>query len=240
MEPLLRELAAAYAQRYDHVTFAFAAVGSAGGIEALRRGGADLALVSRLLQPEEEYDPASGSRTLAYTVIAQDGIAVVVNESNPVRELTRYAVRNLFGGQTLSWDEVGGPVQEVTVVSREDGSGTRAAFEATVMSGQRVTPTAVVMPSSEAVRDYVAAHVWAIGYLSMGCLGPGVAALTVDGVPPDQQSVERGTYGITRPFLLVSLDEPAVDISSFMQWARCPAAQAIVRIRYGGASSASR
>ncbi|MBC7260654.1 MAG: phosphate ABC transporter substrate-binding protein, partial [Chloroflexi bacterium] len=209
MQPLLRDLAAAYSEQHQYVSFDFSAVGSAAGIELLRRGNADLALVSRPLRPEEEYDNQTGKRLLAYTIIARDGIAIVVNESNPADSLTLYQVRKIFEGQILSWAELGSPAGDVLVVSREDGSGTRDVFEELVMRGYRVTTTALIMPGSDAMRDFVAAHEGAIGYLSMGYLGTGVTALALDNVLPNRETVEDGSYPLTRPFLLVSLPDPA-------------------------------
>ncbi|MBC7231627.1 MAG: phosphate ABC transporter substrate-binding protein [Chloroflexi bacterium] len=234
MQPLLHDLAAAYSERYEYVGFDFSAVGSAAGIELLQRGNADLALVSRRLRPEEEYDSQTGKRLLAYTVIAQDGIAIVVNEKNPLRSLTMYQVRKIFEGQILSWAELDSPAGDIQVISREDGSATRDVFEDLVMRGRRVTTTALIMPSSEAVRDYIAAHEGAIGYLSLGYLGPGIAALAIDNVLPSRETVENGSYPLTRPFLLVSLPDPEAQIVAFMQFARSPAGQAIVRRNYGG------
>ena len=222
------------------MSFDFSAVGSSAGLEALRRGSADLALVSRELRPEEEHETQTGKRLLAYTVIAQDGIAVVVNEKNPLRELTLYQIRNIFDGQVTTWDELGSPAGEIMVISREDGSATRAVFEKQVMYGRRMTPTALVMPGSEAVRDYVATHEGAIGYLSVGYLGPGIAAVAIDDVRPRRQAVEDGSYLITRPFLLVSRAKPDAKVTAFMQFARSPAGQAIVRQTYSGARSGSR
>jgi phosphate transport system substrate-binding protein len=240
MQPLLSDLAAAYSQRHAYVTFDFSVVGSTAGLEGLRRSSADLALVSRELLPEEEFDTQTGKRLLAYTVIAQDAIALVVNENNPLRELTLYQIRNIFEGQITSWNEVGSSAGSVVVISREDGSGTRAVFEEWVMRDHRVTPTALIMPSSEAGRDYVATHNGTIGYLSLGHLGPGVAALAVDNVPPEREAVENGTYPITRPFLLVSRPDPGLEVANFMEFARSPAGQAIVRRTYGGAHSGTR
>jgi phosphate transport system substrate-binding protein len=235
MQPLLRDLAAAYSEWHARVSFDFTAVGSAAGIEELRRGNADLALVSRELHPDEELDARTRERLLAYTVIAQDGIAVVVNANNPVRELTLYQVRNIFDGQVTTWDQVGGQAVEIVVISREDGSGTRDVFEEAAMYGRRMTPTALIMPGSEAVLEYVAQHEGAIGYLSLGYLGPGVAAVGIDGVSPSREAVEDGHYPIARPFLLVSRAEPEAEIAAFMQFARAPAGQAIVQRIYGGA-----
>ncbi len=235
MQPSLRDLAAAYSARNPHVSFDFSAVGSGAGLEALRRGDADLALVSRDLLPEEEYDPRTGQRIVAYTIVAHDGIAVVVNESNPLRQLSLYQVRNIFDGGLTSWEELEGPAVDIIVVSREDGSGTRVAFEQAVMYGRSMTSTAVIMPGSEAVRNYVATHEGAVGYLSMGHLHPGVAAVELDGVQLERQSVEDGSYLIVRPFLLVSRPEPEAPTAAFMQFTRSPAGQAIVQRVHGGA-----
>jgi len=160
---------------------------------------------------------------------------VVVNENSPLRALTLYQIRNIFDGQVTTWDELGSPAGDIEVISREDGSATRAVFEELVMYGRCMTPTALVMPGSEAVRDYVATHEGAIGYLSMGYLGPGIAAVALDDVRPKRQTVEDGSYLITRLFLLVSRTEPNAEIASFMQFARSPAGQAIVQRTYGGA-----
>jgi phosphate transport system substrate-binding protein len=244
MEPLLRDLAEAYSQRYPYVSFDVSSVGSSAGLEALRRGNAELALVSHKLLREEEYDSRrsgteyqaqNGQDLLAYSIIAQDGIAVVVHESNPLRELSLYQLRNIFDGQTASWDELGGPAIEITVVSREDGSGTRSVFEEAVMYGRWVTPTAVIMPGSAAVRDYVATHEGAIGYLSMGYLGPGIATMAIDKVRPERKTVEDSTYLLTRPFLLAFPAEPSAEVTAFSQFVGSPAGQAIVQRTYGGA-----
>ena len=237
MQTLLRDLAAAYSERHAHVAFEFTSVGSTAGIEHIHRGEADVALVSRELTLDEEYDSHTGKRRLAYTVVARDGIAVIVNESSPLSEFTLYQVRDVFEGQITEWKELGGTGEEIVVVSREDGSGTRAVFEETVMRGRRVTPTAVVMPSSTAMRDYVATHEGAMGYLSVGCLSPGVAAVNVDEVRPERLTVEQGTYPVTRPFLLVSLPEPGSEIASFMRFARSLSGQATVRQTHGGVRS---
>jgi phosphate transport system substrate-binding protein len=232
MQPLLRDLAAAYSESYSYVSFDFAEMGSTSGLEALRRGSADLALVSRELQPDEEYDALSSKRLLAYTSIAEDAIAIIVNEKNPLRTLSLHDSRKVFAGQTLSWDDLGGS-GEIGVVSREDGSATRIVFEERVMQGHAVTPAAVVMPGSQAVRDYIATHEGAIGYVSIGYLGSGVAALAIEGVQPKRETIEDGSYPLTRPFLLVTLPNASHSVTAFMQFAHSAAGQAIVKRTYG-------
>jgi phosphate transport system substrate-binding protein len=239
MQPLLRDLAAAYSVRYPYVSFDFAAMDSTAGLEALRRGNADLALVSRELQPDEESDALTSKSLLAYTGIAEDAIAIIVNEKSPLRALSLYELRKVFAGQTSTWDELGGS-GAISVVSREDGSATRVVFEERVMQGRAVTPTAMVMPGSQAVRDYVAAHEGAIGYVSIGYLGPSVAALAIEGVQPKRETTEDGSYPLTRPFLLVSLPQAAREVAAFLQFARSPSGQAIVQHTYGRASTGAR
>jgi len=239
MQPLMRNLAAAYSERYSYVSFDVAAMGSTAGLEELRRGNADLALVSRQLAPEEESDAQTGKRLLAYTPIAQDAIAVIVNEKNPLRELSEHELRKVFTAQVTGWSELGSAAGDVTVVSREDGSATREVFEELMMNGRTVTTMALIMPGSQAVTDYVATHEGAIGYVSIGYLGPGVAALALESVRPERETVENGTYAIRRPFLLVSAAEPNQEVSAFLEFARSPAGQSIVQQTYGAGDTAA-
>ena len=237
LQPLVRALASAYSERHKYASFEFTAVGSAGGLELLRRGQADLALVSRPLQPQEELDISTGRPSLTSMVIAWDAVAIVVNQYNPVRQISSYQLRNLFEGQTLNWDELGSPVGDIVVASREDGSGTRTVFEQSMMRGHAVTSTALVMPGSEAMQRLVASLPAAIGYLSIGWLGPGVVSLAVDGIQPTQNSIEQAKYPLVRPFLLVYHDRPPAGTAEFLAFVTSPAGQAIVRTSYGGSAS---
>jgi len=119
------------------------------------------------------------------------------------------------------------------VVSREDGSGTRVVFEELVMQGQRVTLTAVVMPSSRAVVEYVAEHPQAIGYVSMGYLTEEVKVLEIEEVAPTPASVRQGAYHLLRPFFLITRQEPAGEIKGFIDFALSPTGQSIVGRKYG-------
>jgi phosphate transport system substrate-binding protein len=164
--------------------------------------------------------------------VAVDGIAVVVHTDNPVAALTLAQLREVFSGRLWDWAELGG-AGEVQVVSREDGSGTRAAFEARVMEGQPVTPTALVMPGSQAVADYVAAHPDAIGYVSIGYLSEPIKALAVEGVLPTPKTVADGTYHLARPLFLVAPEEPSGAARSFVDFVLGAEGQRIVGQHYG-------
>ncbi len=237
MQPLMEALTEAYSSRYEYVTFALESRNSQVGLDALRAGAIDIALVSREIRPEE----MSG---LLATPIAREGIAILVNEATPIGALTLEELRSIFAGEILSWEEVGGQegvhpegsVQgDIQVVSREEGSGTRRAFEALAMEGKRVTPTAVVMPTSQAVGEYITQSPHAIGYVSMGLVPPDTRPLFIQGVEPNPESVVSSDYPLIRPFLLVTKERPDEEVQAFIDFCLSPAGQAIVGRKYGRA-----
>ena len=161
---MLRELGQAYQARHPNVLVDVQGGGSAIGISLLNAGEADLAAVS---WQEEGSQPPDG---LSAVPIGRDAVAIIVHPQNRVKGLTLLQVRAIYRGEILDWAAFGGPAEEPIVVSREDGSGTRTAFEALTMGGDRVTLNALVMPTSAAVVDYVAQHRAAIGYVTMAAL----------------------------------------------------------------------
>jgi len=226
LSPLVTELAAAFHEQAPAVSLAVDGAGTGYGLEALRTGQTDLAMASWL--------PAGMSPSWQAAPIARDGIAVIVHPDNPLQGLGLLQLRDLFSGRTYEWGSVGAPPTQGVVqpVSREEGSGTRAAFEALAMDGQRVTPRAVVVNSSQAVVDYVASHRHAIGYVSIGYLSPAVKALTVEGESPTPEAVRQGSYPLCRELWLVTRDPPLPAVQQFLDFALSPAGQAIVDRRY--------
>lgn len=228
MRSLVEALADAYTNRYDYVSIDIESRGTHLGLEALRDGVADIALVSRDLTPDEQTG-------LEATPIAYDAIAILVNAQNRVGSLTVEQVGDVFSGKILLWSEVGGEEADIRVLSREDGSGTRDAFEEMVMAGERVTSMAIVIPSSEAVGGYVAEDPHAIAYASAVALPLGVRPLRIDGVRPDLQAVAQGRYTLVRPFVLVTRESAGDEVRSFVDFVLSPAGQIIVGERYGRA-----
>ena len=224
MQPLVEELAQAYTERHKHVTIAVEGRGSLPGIELVRQGEVDIGMASW----KESEDTSLWS-----TPIALDGIAIVVHPQNQVKGLTLLQLKDIFFGRVWDWRDVRGQAGDILVVSREDGSGTRVVFEELVMQGQRVTLTAVVMPSSRAVVEYVAEHPQAIGYVSMGYLTEEVKVLEIEEVAPTPASVRQGAYHLLRPFFLITRQEPAGEIKGFIDFALSPTGQSIVGRKYG-------
>ena len=233
MQPLMENLGQAYTEQQEYVTVDVQGGGSRLGIALARENRMDIGTTSRKPTAGEEKDPEMGAKRLWWTAIAQDGIALVVHPQNAVGGLTLPQARDIFFGRVLDWEEIGGIPGEIVVVSREDGSGTRQVFEEMVMEEKRVTLTAIVMPSSEAVVEYVARHPTAIGYVSMGYLSPQVKALAVEGMSPTPEDIQSGGYPLTRPLYLLTGQEPAGEVKSFIEFALSPAGQAVVEQRYG-------
>lgn len=224
MQPLVEELAKAYTERHKHVTITVEGQGSLTGIELVRQGQADIAMAS-CPKPEDA--------SLWSMPIALDGIAIVVHPQNPVEGLTLLQLRDIFFGRVWNWKDVGGKAGEIVPISREDGSGTRVVFEGMVMQGKRVTPTAIVMPSSQAVVEYVTEHPEAIGYVSMGYLSVKVKALKIEGATPTPGSVRNGEYHLFRPLFLITHGEPTGEVKAFIDFVLSSAGQAIVGRKYG-------
>jgi len=233
IQPLMEDLAQAYTGRHEYVTVDVQGGGSRLGIALARGNQIDIGTASQKPTAEDERDSETGAKRLWWTAIAQDGIALVVHPQNAMEGLTMSQARDIFFGRILDWEEMGGTPGEIVVVSREDGSGTREVFEEMVMGEKRVTLTAIVMPSSEAVVEYVARHPTAIGYVSMGYLSPQVKALSVEGVNPTPATVQSGAYPLTRPLYLLTGQEPTGGVKAFIEFALSPAGQAVVEQRYG-------
>lgn len=172
-------------------------VGSSAGIEAVAAGTSQIGTSSRDLKEEEE------GLGLVDTPMAYDGIAVIVNPSNPVEELTTEQLRAIFSGEVTNWSEVGGPDLAIDLVNRDEASGTREAFNKIVMDEAKFDRSAAVLPGTGQVRDVVSRSVGAVGYISVGFVKPrysarSVKAIVVDGVVPSADTVADGSYPVRR------------------------------------------
>lgn len=178
-------------------------VGSSAGIESVSSGSSDIGTSSRELK-EEEQDLG-----LFDTPVAVDAIAVIVNPSNPVNDLSTEQIRSIFSGEITNWSQLGGPDHEIGVVNRDEASGTREAFSKIVMGDASFDRSAAVLPGTGQVRSVVAAAEGAIGYISVGFVTDEVKAVSVDGVSADMESVRSGDYPIQRMLHFFTVHEPA-------------------------------
>jgi len=186
--------------------------GSSAGIEAVQTGAADIGMSSRELR-QSELETGLQVQPIAY-----DAIAIVVHPSNPIRNLTTEQVRGIFSGAIRSWAEVGGMEREIVVVTREEGSGTRGAFQELLMGDSRITDLALRQDSNGAVRVIVSGDKAAIGYISLGILGGVVAPVSLDGVEPTVAAALDGSYRLVRPFLFVFASAPEGEAARFLSF----------------------
>ncbi len=228
MQWIARALTNAYAFRHPGVTFTVQATNSQGGLHAAGQDAFTLGMVARALSPTE----LSGARAV---VVARDGIAVIVNSQNSINAIQHTQVAQVFSGDILTWPVGTLAGKNIAVVSREEGSGTRVAFEAIVMNHQRVTPTAVVMPNEATVVDYVATHPEAIGYSSMGAVDSRVRAMTVNDVTLSIQTVESQQYPLVRTLAFLVPLQADPELQSFVNFALGGEGQGIIAEKYGRA-----
>ncbi len=194
--------------------------GSTAGIQAAQMGVADIGMASRELRPEE--------KGLNGILIAQDAIAIIVNPQNPLTEISSEELRGIFAGRIRNWQDMGWKPRVITVVTREEGSGTRGAFDKLVMGVEDVTPSAIVQDSNGAVRAIVADDPYAVGYISLGLVNEEVKALRVDGVEATAESAARGEYRLVRPFLFLTRGEPEGQAEEFIEFVLSPRAQELL------------
>jgi phosphate transport system substrate-binding protein len=226
MAPLLEDLAQAYETAHLNVQFEVRGGDSATGLQDLRADDTDLAAVSW----KDESEPTA--RGLQVVPIARDGLVIIVHPSNRVSGLTLLQLRALYRGETLDWSVLGGSAAEPVIISREDGSGDRQAFESLVMGADRVTLNALVMPSAAAVVDYVTRHPAAVGYVSLAQTRDNVRSLPIEEVVPTQEQVQAGVYHLNR-LLYIYVNNPSSGaVRNFVDFVLSPAGQAIVARHY--------
>ncbi len=197
--------------------------GSGSGIQAVREGRCDIALSSRALKADEL---AAG---LAETVLAYDGIAILVNPENPVRELTLAQIADIYTGKIKSWSEVGGSDGEIVLIGREANSGTRDGFETVTGTAEQCEYRQELSSNGDVITT-VANNPNAIGYASLATVKDSVTVLGIDGVAPTEETVRDGSYAVQRPFLLVTRTDAALSdaAQSFFDYATSGEANEII------------
>jgi len=195
--------------------------GSSAGIQAALTGASEVGMSSRELKPEE--------KVLTEFIVAWDGLAIIVHPSNFIDNLSLLTVRDIFSGRIRSWKEIGGPEKAIHVVTREEGSGTRGAFQEMVMGRERIANKAIVQDSNGTVREVVANDPYAIGYISLGLLNERVKAIKLDNVQPSLEAVVYRKYKLVRPFLLLTSGPPQGLAKEFIEFILGEEGQDLVR-----------
>lgn len=179
------------------ITVTYNATGSGAGIQAIQEGRCDIGLSSRNLKDEEKSNGLEG------TILAYDGIAIIVNPQNPVADLDVDTIAKIYTGEITNWKEVGGNDAEIVLIGREAGSGTRDGFESITDTKDKCKYRQELVSTGDVITT-VASNPSAIGYASLASVKDSVKALTVGGVTPSEETVKDGSYVVQRPFVLVT------------------------------------
>ena len=197
MEKVINSLGESFMAMNKDVKFTYNPTGSGSGIQAVSEGRCDIGLSSRALKDDEK---TSG---LVETVVALDGIAIVVNPETPVSDLDVDTIAKSYTGEITNWKDVGGNDAEIVLIGREAGSGTRDGFES-ITDTKDACQYRQELTSTGDVINTVSQNPDAIGYASLSAVGDSVKALTVGGVEATEATVKDGSYVVQRPFVLVT------------------------------------
>ena len=217
--PYMEALAKLFMAKNPSVKITVESVGSGPGIMAAMDGSADIGMSSRELKADE--------KTVKEYELCIDGLAIIVSQSNIVNNLTKAQAKDVFLGKVTDWKALGGSSGKINLYTRESTSGTRGAFEELVLgkdaNGKQIVIDeeiyAAVMNSTGQVAQAVAGEKNAIGYISLGIVGNyKVKALSIDGVAATMDNLKKGTYKISRPFLLLTKAEPKEPTKSFLDF----------------------
>ena len=227
--PLMEMFQAEYAGISPNVTITISGTGSGDGITGSASGIYDIGMSSRELRPAEI------GTGLEPMVVAIDGIAIIINNSSPISNLSMDQVRDIYTGAITRWEQLGetanGKSGGIAVISREPGSGTRGAFQEILdFSDANLAAAANILDGTGAIRSSVAQNPDAIGYISSGSVNDSVKALNVDGAAPSEANIRNGSYRIARPFILITRRgvAPNAQTQAFLDWVMGPQGQAVV------------
>ena len=223
MEKVIGALGESFMQKYEGTTFTYNPTGSGSGIQAVSEGRCDIGLSSRSLKDDEK---AGG---LVETVLAYDGIAIIVNPENPVADLDTETIAKLYTGEITNWKDVGGSDAEIVLIGREAGSGTRDGFESITKTEDKCAYRQELTSTGDVITA-VSQNPNAIGYASLASVKDSVKALSVGGVAPSEETVKDGSYVIQRPFVLVTKEGAALSATAqaFFDYVTSPEAADII------------
>jgi phosphate transport system substrate-binding protein len=222
VQPVAEKLANQYMKEHPNVRVDVMGGGSGLGIRSVSQNIIDIGTSSKALKPNEKVG-------LNDYTIGKEGIVLAVNSDNPVNSLTKQQLKDIFSGNITNWKEVGGNDAQINLVIREDGSGTRGAFESLIMNKTKVKSDAIVQTSTESVKLAVKQDPNAIGYVSLAHMSSDVKAIKVDGVYPSVETITDGSYALQTPFLFITNGEPKGKAKEFIDWILGPEGQEIVK-----------
>jgi phosphate transport system substrate-binding protein len=227
---LVPQLAEAYKAAHPGTSFSIAAEGSTTGIAAIIDGTADIGMASRRAFDTEVSAASANGRTLKPTIVAYDGVAVIVNSSNAVAALTKKQIEGIFTGEITDWSAVGGKPGAISIYTRNTSSGTYSDFAKMAMAGKNYAGTAQKMAGNEEIASEVGKNANGVGYVGMAYLSAaGIKSLAVNGVKPTIATVQNHSYPLSRSTFYYTNGVPDGEAKAFLDFTISPAGQKIVQ-----------
>jgi len=220
-QPFAEKLAEEFMAGHQGVRVNVQGGGSAVGVQAAQSGVAQIGMADMITLPKE----AEGLKNI---VVAKDAIVVIVHPDNKIDNLSSQQIQDIFSDKANNWGQLGGEKKSITVVSREEGSGTRDSFKDLILKGAPISPNALIQNSTGAVKLMVQSDPSAIGYITHGVLSPEVKAIGIDGADPSIKNIHDGKYNIIRPIFLLTKGEPKGMTSEFIDFILSPQGQKII------------
>ncbi|MBN2403712.1 MAG: phosphate ABC transporter substrate-binding protein [Spirochaetes bacterium] len=209
-QPFAEKLADQYMQIYPDAYITIQGGGSAVGIQSALSGAAQIGMADLVTLPEE-------AKALCSVIVARDGIAVIVNLKNQVNNLTSSQIREIYNGKIDNWKDVGGKDHPITVISREEGSGTRSSFES-IIKNVSLTNNAIIQDSNGTVRETVVNDINTIGYISHGLVNDKIKPVLVNGIASTEEEIIKGRYALVRPIFFLTKETPKEKIKDFIDY----------------------
>ena len=227
---LVPMLAEDYKARNSGVTFEIAAEGSTTGISAIIDSTAQIGMSSRRAKPTEMSAATAKGVSMKPTIVAYDGIGVIVNQGNPLSSLTKRQVEQIFAGDITDWSQVGGTAGRISIYTRNTSSGTYADFKELAMKKRDYAPSAQKMAGNEQIAAEVAKNANGIGYVGLAYLhDPGIKTVSIDGASPTEESVLAKAYPYARPTFYYTNGEPTGEAAKFIDFTLSDEGQRVVR-----------
>ncbi len=216
--PIAQKAAGAFMSIDPRTDISVLSGGSGVGIASIIDGKCDIADSSRPIKDAELAKAVDKGKDIKPTIIAMDGIAIIVNPKNPVSNLSKQQVIDIFTGKILNWSQVGGKDEKIMLVSRDSSSGTYEAFDNLALGGQKIPSDTPMLASNQAVDDFVSKTPGAVGYAGLGYVTQTLKAVSIDGITASRITVMIKKYPYSRPLFMYTNGQPQGTVKQFIDF----------------------
>ncbi|MBN2789950.1 MAG: PstS family phosphate ABC transporter substrate-binding protein [Candidatus Delongbacteria bacterium] len=226
--PIAQATAEAFMEMNPDMNISVRGGGSGVGVAGIIAGTCDIGNASRHIKNKELLQAKQNGVEAYENVVANDGIAVIVHKSNPVKDLTIDQLQKIYTGEIMNWKEVGGPSMPIVLVSRDVSSGTYETFETKVLKKEKLAASSLMLASNNAVATTVKDTKGAVGYVGIGYLSDNVNDVRINGITVSEKTIQDRTYPIARTLHMYTKGKPEGKVKKYIDFVLSPKGQAIV------------